>query len=74
MADDAEELAQEEPEAACGGSVTMVHDLLDEMAKRQQRSDSQDAENDEGRSKGFLQNVATATQIGVDLWGQQNLQ
>ena len=73
VADDAEAVPEEEAEAGCGGDAQIVHDLLDEMAKRQQHSDTQDAENGEGRTKGFLQNVATATQIGVDLWGLQNV-
>ena len=74
MADDAEELKEEEAETTCGGSVELVHNLLDEMAKRQQASATQDTTNDEGRSAGFYQNVATATQVGLDLWGQQHVQ
>ena len=73
VAGDAEELKEEEAETTCGGSVELVHKLLDEMAKRQQPSATQDTLNDEGRSAGFQKNVATATQIGLDLWGQQHV-
>ena len=72
--DDAEEVKEGEQETTCGGSVETVHKLLDDMAKRQQASATQDATNDEGKSAGFHQNVATATQIGLDLWGQHHVQ
>ena len=74
-AEEAEEVKEDDTELASNVSVAHIHTLLDDMAMVSHKSGAErESEEQEQGSKSFRTNLATATKIGADLWGQQHLQ